>query len=283
MALTIVDASTFGDIESGDAALPWNKAVDAAKSTYENSGGTELTLIKWHGRFSRFQSKPAVIPEGVFFEFLPGRMTCLIKDYAVADPDEPFLHEIGNLSSFGNVHLFAGKAGGTAFLNEKGFCELSGLSISAFDPVGAPWDNGAKLDGTWATGYGNRNCYLSNLRIAGVRGLSLHTINTKAVYGTCNIISFRDRKLSDCDTLFEGPDLGSPTDHIDLAGSFGDVRLNNAVCISLNGSVSGIMADSAYYININSDVLEDPTNGVKTTITGGAAGKIVRPNFETKW
>lgn len=283
MALTIVDAAAFADIEYGDCALPWNKAVDAAQAIYERSGSTQLTLIQWHARFSRFQSRPHIVPEGCFFDYLPGRMTCLIKDYPVSDPDEPFIHETGALSSFGNVHIYAAQPGGTAFLNERGFCEIGGLSISAFDPVAAPWDNGAKLDGTWAPGYGNRNCYLANLRVAGVRRCSLHALNAKAIYGTVNVISFRDRKLSDFDVLFEGPDLGSPSDHACLSGSFGDVRLHNAVGISLTGSIASLNSDPGYYVTIDSDVLEDPANGVKTTIIGGSSGKIRRPNFETKW
>jgi hypothetical protein len=278
MTLNIIDASKMGNLEQDNCTPIVNAAMAQGGKVWADSGNIVPTKILLPARYARFDARPDPIPDGVMFEYLPARMTCLIKNFD-AGPSEPFWLKQYNLCDFGNCHIFNNRIGGLAFKDLTGFSRSQGVSISMFGT--AYWDDGAVFDGSALVAYGDRNMNLDHLRIAGCRGVSLRFRCAKAIHGNINVIGGWKTDPRGPDVVFEGPDLTTPSDTVALSGTFGNVQFRNAVGIVLTGGVASVQCDEGYSILIMSDVCEDPYNGVSTVVNSWKPTvKIHRPNFD---
>jgi hypothetical protein len=279
MTLNTIDASKMGNLEQDDCTPIVNAAMAQGGKLWTDTGNVVPTMILFPARFARFDSRPNPVPDGVMFDFLPARLTCLIKNFD-AGPDDPFWLKQGNLCDFGNCHIFNNRIGGLAYKDLTGFSRSEGLSISFFG--NSPWDNGAVFDGSALYAYGNRNMNFDHLRIAGCRDVSLRFRCVKAIHGNINVIGGWKTDPRGWDVVFEGPDLITPTDNVNgLSGTFGNVFIKNAVSLELHGAIASLYCEQGYSVVVTSDVCEDPYNGIFTVVVSWKATvKVHRPNFD---
>lgn len=274
MTYRTVDSTFYGD-PTVDASPVWNRVIDDALRLTDD----DFMLVTWKHRYSRFKSPISPIPPYLKFDFLPSRMSYLVKDFSIADAETIFIDKPTGVSDFGNAHIIANAPGGTGYRDTRGFSAESDISISAFDPYNG-FDVGARFDGSDLPGYGARNLHLNHLRIAGTRVMGAHFVNAKAITGTINIIDGWRVDPAGFSCVLEGPDLSSPSDNIVLTGHFGDVKLRNVVSATLIGGIGKMLVDGGYNIMCASHICEDAYNGITTTVLSWQpTTRIWRPNF----